>query len=109
MEMNAIGPWQSVNEGVFFRSALEKPWISLTLFTARGMERESFQTFLEYRHRPPQDSFVQRPEYERRAADGELLLLSVSSPQHQVQSKEVVLHRNWIACNLADVKMNLFK
>jgi hypothetical protein len=103
MEMNAIGPWQSVNEGVFFRSALEKPWISLTLFTARGIEQESFASFLDYRHRPPNASFVQRPEYERRAAEGELLLLSVSPPRHMAQTKDVILQRNWIACNLADV------
>ena len=101
--MNAIGPWQSVNEGVFFRSALDKPWISLTLFTARGIEQESFESFLDYRHRPPQDSFVQRPEYERRAADNELLLLSVSPPQSIAQSKDIVMYRNWIVCNIANV------
>jgi hypothetical protein len=102
MEMNAIGPWQSVNEGVFFRSALEKPWISLTLFTARGIESETFESFLDYRHRPPQHSFIQRPEYERRSAEGELLLLSISPPQHTAQTKDIIMIRNWIVCNLAD-------
>jgi hypothetical protein len=101
--MNAIGSWQSVNEGVFFRSALEKPWISLSLFTARGIEQESFESFLDYRHRPPLHSFVQRPEYERRAVENELLLLSVSPPGNKVQSKDIIMQRNWIACNMADV------
>jgi hypothetical protein len=102
-EMNAIGSWQSVNEGVFFRSALEKPWISLSLFSALGLERETYESFLSYRHRPPFDSFIQKPEYERRAAENELLLLSVSPPRNEVQSKEIIMQRNWIACNMADV------
>ena len=101
-EMNVIGPWQSVNEGVLFRSALEKPWISLTLFTAKGLDRESWKSFVTARHRPPQDVFLQRPEFDRRAAAGELLLLSVSPPGHERQSREVILHRNRVACALAD-------
>lgn len=101
--MNAIGSWQSVNEGVFFRSALDKPWISLALFSARGIEKESYESFLDYRHRPPQDSFIQKPEYQRRATEGELLLLSVSPPHNLKQTKDIIMHRNWIACNLADV------
>ncbi|MBN1308419.1 MAG: hypothetical protein JXA18_10910 [Chitinispirillaceae bacterium] len=48
-------------------------------------------------------TFIQRPEYERRAAEGELLLLSVSPPRHSAQTKDIILLRNWVACNLADV------
>ncbi|MBI2889334.1 MAG: hypothetical protein HYY13_00965 [Nitrospirae bacterium] len=102
-EMNAIGPWQSVNEGVFLRSALEKPWISMTLFTAKGLERETYTSFLDARHPGRFHDFLQRPEYERRAAAGELLLLSISPPRHGRQSRAVILERNWIACHLADV------
>ena len=101
--MNAVSGWQSVNEGVFLRSALDMPWISLTLFTARGIERETYESFLDYRHRPPQDSFVQRREYERRAAAGELLLISASEPTNERQSKNVIMRRNWLACHMADV------
>ena len=102
-EMNAVSGWQSVNEGVFLRSALDMPWISLTLFTACGIERETYMSFLDYRHRPPQDSFVQRDEYERRAAEGELLLISASEPTNRRQSREVIMRRNWLACHMADV------
>lgn len=101
-EMNAVGPWQSVNEGVFLRSALEKPWISLTLFSLRGIGSEDFGTFLAERHKPPQDSFVQRPEYERRAAAGELLLLSLTPTGNGRPSRGMILRRNWVAANLAD-------
>jgi len=102
-EMNAIGPWQSVNEGVFFRSALEKPAISLTLFTARGLDVEDFGSFLADRQRPPNEYFLQLPEFNRRASARELLLLSISPPGHARQSRDVILRRNWAVCQLADV------
>lgn len=102
LEMNLVGAWQSVNEGVLFRSALDKPHLALTLFTALGLDQETYETFVAARHQPPQDSFVQRKEYDRRAAAGELLLLSASPPGHTAQDRETVLHRNWVACMLAD-------
>jgi hypothetical protein len=102
-EMNAVSGWQSVNEGVFLRSVLDMPWITLTLFTACGIEQETYMSFLDYRHRPPQDSFIQRDEYERRAAEGELLLVSASEPANRRQTREIIMRRNWIACHMADV------
>ncbi len=102
-EMNLIGGWRSVNEGVLFRSALEKPWISLTLFTCKGLDTETWESFISERHPKPADYFLQRPEYDRRAAAGELLMLSAAPQGSRVQTRDAVMQRNWLACMLADV------
>jgi hypothetical protein len=68
----------------------------------KGLERETYEGFLADRHKKPLDVFVQRAEYERRAAAGELLMLSIAPPKNGRQSRGLILDRNWTACHLAD-------
>lgn len=100
--VNYIGGWHSVMETEIFRLGLFRKNIRVTLFSAKGLARESFEYFLSDRFCPPLHEFPEREEYFRRAKDGELLMLSVAAPQISRTIRKNVITRNWIACALAD-------
>jgi len=101
--MNYIGGWHSVMETEIFRLGLFRPNVRLTLFSAKGLGRETFESFLNDRFCPPLHEFPEREEYERRAGAGELLILSLTNPREGRTHKKNVVARNWTACALADV------
>ena len=108
--LNYIGPWHSVYETEVFRLAIDTPTDperrrSLTLFTARGLARETLDIFLgdRFGYSGPFTGFPQKDEFFRRAKDGELLWLSITEPNTLRFMRENILLRNWIACALADV------
>jgi len=102
-DLNLIGGWHSVMETEIFRLGLFRKNMTVTLFTAKGLGNETFESFLETRFYPPMHEFPEREEYFRRAKDGNLLMLSVSSPEENKMTRKNIILRNWIACNLADV------
>lgn len=101
-EMNYIGGWHSVMETEIFRLGLFRKNITVTLFSAKGLARESFESFLKDRFCPPLHEFPESEEYFRRAKDGELLILSIVKPQTSRTIRRNVLARNLIACVLGD-------
>ncbi|MFQ5752218.1 MAG: hypothetical protein ACE5HI_09500 [bacterium] len=102
-EMNYIGGWHSVMETEIFRLGLFRKNTTVTLFSAKGLAVETFESFLEDRFYPPLHEFPERGEYFRRAQNGELLMLSISEPEETRQLRKNIMERNWIACNLADI------
>lgn len=102
-EMNYIGSWHSVMETEIFRLGLFRKNTTVTLFSAKGLQVETFESFLRDRFYPPLHEFPERDEYFRRAENGELLMLSVNSPDKTRQLRKNIMERNWIACVLADV------
>ena len=102
-DLNFIGGWHSVMETEIFRLGLFRKNLTVTLFTAIGLERETFESFLETRFYPPLHEFPEREEYFRRANEGRLLMLSVSPPEEGKMKRPNIIHRNWLACVLADV------
>ena len=102
-EMNYIGGWYSVMETEIFRLGLFRKNNTVTLFSAKGLEVETFESFLEDRFYPPLHEFPERDEYFRRAQNGELLMLSISKPDETRQLRKNIMERNWIACMLADI------
>ncbi|HOU59843.1 MAG TPA: hypothetical protein PLS59_10395 [Kiritimatiellia bacterium] len=108
--LNYIGPWHSVYETEVFRLAIDTPTDperrrSLTIFTARGLARETLDVFLgdRFGYSGPFTGFPQKEEFLRRAKAGELLWLSITEPNTLRFLRENILLRNWIACALADV------
>ena len=101
--MNYIGAWHSVMETEIFRLGLFRKNTAVTLFSAKGLAVETFDSFLLDRFYPPMDKFPEREEYFRRAKNGELLILSVVDPNQKRQLRKNIIERNWIACNLADI------
>jgi predicted Rossmann fold nucleotide-binding protein DprA/Smf involved in DNA uptake len=102
-EMNYIGSWYSVMETEIFRLGLFRKNTTVTLFSAKGLQAETFESFLRDRFYPPLHEFPERDEYFRRAKEGELLILSVSNPDETRQLRKNIMERNWIACVLSDV------
>ena len=102
-DLNFIGGWHSVMETEIFRLGLFRKNLTVTLFTAKGLERETFESFLETRFYPPLHEFPEREEYFRRANEGKLLMLSVSPPEEGKMKRPNIIHRNWLACVLSDV------
>ena len=102
-EMNYIGSWHSVMETEIFRLGLFRKNITVTLFSAKGLRAETFESFLRDRFYPPLHEFPERDEYFRRAENGELLMLSVSSPDETRQLRKNIMERNRISCVLADI------
>lgn len=102
-EMNYIGSWHSVMETEIFRLGLFRKNTTVTLFSAKGLQAETFESFLRDRFYPPLHEFPERDEYFRRAKEGELLILSVSNPDETRQLRKNIMERNWIACVLSDV------
>jgi len=102
-EMNYIGGWHSVMETEIFRLGLFRKNTTVTLFSAKGLQTETFESFLQHRFYPPLHEFPERDEYFRRAQNSELLILSISEPNETRQSRKNILERNWITCMLADI------
>lgn len=101
--MNYIGGWHSVMETEIFRLGLFRKNVRVTLFSAKGLGKETFESFLNDRFCPPLHEFPERDEYDRRARTGELLILSLTPPSIGRTQKKNVLARNLVACALADV------
>jgi len=102
-EMNYIGSWHSVMETEIFRLGLFRKNTTVTLFSAKGLQAETFESFLKDRFYPPLHEFPERDEYFRRAENGELLMLSASSPDETRQLRKNIMERNRISCVLADI------
>ena len=102
-EMNYIGSWHSVMETEIFRLGLFRKNTTVTLFSAKGLQAETFESFLKDRFYPPLHEFPERDEYFRRAKTGEMLILSVSNPEETRQLRKNIMERNWISCVLADI------
>jgi hypothetical protein len=102
-EMNYIGSWHSVMETEIFRLGLFKKNTTLTLFSAKGLQAETFESFLKDRFYPPLHEFPERDEYFRRSKNDELLMLSISNPNETRQIRKNIMERNWISCVLADI------
>ncbi len=117
-DLNYLGGWHSFLETEIFcvglfkgfqRSSRFKPKKILlgdktvTLFSAKGLARESYESYLLDRFYPPLHEFPERDEYFRQAEAGELLMLSVCDPEDGRQSRKNIMNRNWMACMLGDV------
>ena len=102
-DLNFIGGWHSVMETEIFRLGLFRKNLTVTLFTAKGLERETFESFLVTRFHPPLHEFPERAEYFHRAKEGNLLMLSVSPPKEARMKRPNIINRNWVACILSDV------
>ena len=102
-DFNFIGGWHSVMETEIFRLGLFRKNLTVTLFTAKGLEHETFESFLETRFYPPLHEFPERDEYFRRAKEGRLLMLSLSPPEEKKMKRPNIIDRNWIACALSDL------
>jgi predicted Rossmann fold nucleotide-binding protein DprA/Smf involved in DNA uptake len=102
-DLNIIGGWHSVMETEIFRLGLFRKNFTVTLFTARGLECETFESFLETRFYPPLHEFPEREEYFYRSREGKLLMLSVSPPKEAKMKHSNIINRNWLACVLSDV------
>lgn len=101
-DLNYIGGWHSVMETEIFRLGLFRKNTTVTLFSAKGLEKETFDSFLLDRFYPPLHEFPERDEYFRRAKSRDLLILSITEPKIGRTIKRNVMARNWISCNLAD-------
>ena len=102
-DLNLIGSWHSVMETEIFRLGLFRKNLTVTLFTAKGLKQETFDSFLLTRFYPPLHEFPEREEYFRRAKEGKLLMLSVSPLEEARMKRANIINRNWMACNLSDV------
>ena len=116
-DLNYLGSWHSVIETEIFRVGLFKGYSTkirpskplklgqktVTLFSAKGLARESYESYLLDRFYPPLHEFPERDEYFRQAEAGELLMLSVCDPDDGRQSRKNIMDRNWMACVLGDV------
>lgn len=116
-DLNYLGSWHSVIETEIFRVGLFKGYSTktrpskplklgqktVTLFSAKGLTRESYESYLLDRFYPPLHQFPERDEYFRQAEAGELLMLSVCEPEDGRQSRKNIMDRNWMACVLGDV------
>src|SRR4030066_1182541 len=92
-DLNIIGGWHSVMETEIFRLGLFRKNLTVTLFTAKGLERETFESFLETRFHPPLHEFPEREEYFHRAREGKLLMLSVSPPKEAKMKRPNIINR----------------
>lgn len=108
--LNYIGGWHSVMETEIFRIALDcrndsRNIKSLTMFSARGLEHESWEGFLADRfgEKGPFTGFPEKEEYLRKARAGELLVLSLTEPSLRKMTRINIMARNLGACALADV------
>lgn len=108
--LNYIGGWHSVMETEIFRIALDRRndshgIKSLTMFSARGLDHESWEGFLADRfgEKGPFTGFPEKEEYLRKAQAGELLVLSLAEPSLKKMTHTNIMARNLAACALADV------
>jgi predicted Rossmann fold nucleotide-binding protein DprA/Smf involved in DNA uptake len=101
--INYIGSWHSVMETEVFRLGLYFKHNTVTLFTAKGLEKETFDSYLLDRFYPPLHEFPERDEYFRRAKDKELLMLSAVAPDETKQKRRNIMQRNWLSCILSNL------
>jgi hypothetical protein len=116
-DLNYIGSWHSIIETEIFRLGLFKGYGSknraskplrlglrtVTLFSAKGLQNETYDSYLLDRFYPPLHEFPERDEYFRLAEEGELLMLSVCEPDDTKQSRKNIMERNLMACVLGDI------
>ncbi len=102
-EMNYIGGWHSVIETEIFRLSLFRSNTTTTLFSAKGLGVESYDSFLLDRFYPPLHEFPERDEYFERAKKGKLLMLSLSEPNQTRQLRRSIMERNLVSCVLGDI------
>jgi hypothetical protein len=101
-DLNYIGGWHSIMETEIFRLGLWRYNHTVTLFSAKGLEKETFESFLLDRFYPPMDKFPEKSEYFRRAEVDDLLVLSVAEPGVTRTLRANVVYRNLVACALGD-------
>jgi hypothetical protein len=101
--INYAGGWYSVIETEIFRLGLRKKYNTVTLLSTKGLQKESYDSFLLHRFYPPMHQFPERDEYFRRAKEGELLMLSICGTDEGRQKRKNIMERNWITCVLGDV------
>lgn len=108
--LNYIGGWHSVIETEIFRIALDcrndaHGVKSLTMFSARGLNHETWDGFLADRfgEKGPFTGFPEKEEYLRKAQSGKLLVLSLAEPSLKKMTRTNIMARNLAACALADV------
>lgn len=102
-DVNYIGSCFSVMETEIFRLGLWRSNQDVTLFSSKGLAKESFESFLKTRFHPPFHEFPERDEYFRRAAENELLMLSIVDPDTGKMMHKNIIERNYIACIMSDV------
>jgi predicted Rossmann fold nucleotide-binding protein DprA/Smf involved in DNA uptake len=100
--INYIGSWFSVMETEIFRLGLWRANQNVTLFSSKGLAKESFESYLKARFYPPMHEFPEREEYFRRAQENELLMLSIVDPNLGKMMRKNIIERNFIACMLSD-------
>lgn len=102
--MNYLTPAHSVMETEIFRLGLwKKCKNTVSLFSVKGLEIESFESFLLDRFYPPFDSFPEKDEYFRRAKNNELLMISLVDPNQTKQLRANILERNFTICCLGNI------
>jgi predicted Rossmann fold nucleotide-binding protein DprA/Smf involved in DNA uptake len=101
--INYIGSWFSVMETEIFRLGLWRANQNVTLFSSKGLAKETFESYLKARFYPPMHEFPEREEYFRRAKENELLMLSIVDPDVRKMIRKNIIERNFIACMLSDV------
>lgn len=102
-DINYIGSWFSVMETEIFRLGLWRENQDVTLFSSKGLAKESFESYLKTRFYPPFHEFPERDEYFRRAHENELLMLSIVDPDIGKMMRKNIIERNYITCMLSDV------
>ena len=102
-DLNYLGSWHSVIETEIFRVGLFKGYSTkirpskplklgqktVTLFSAKGLARESYESYLLDRFYPPLHEFPERDEYFRQAEAGELLMLSACAPRMEDSQEKI--------------------
>jgi predicted Rossmann fold nucleotide-binding protein DprA/Smf involved in DNA uptake len=101
--INYIGSWHSVMETEVFRLGLYFKHNIVTLFTAKGLEKETFDSYLLDRFYPPLHEFPESDEYFKRAKENELLMLSAVAPDETRQKRKNIMQRNWLSCVLSNL------
>ncbi len=102
-DMNYIGGWHSIIETEIFRLSLFRKNTTTTLFSAKGLGTETFESYLRDRFFPPLHEFPEESEYFKRAQENELLILSVAEPDETKQLRKNIMERNFLACVLSDI------
>lgn len=108
--INYVGGWHSVMETEIFRLGLYRNndpnyLRSVTMCTARGIQRETWDGFLADRFggKGPFTGFPEKEEFYRRAKCGELLVLSIVEPTLKRMTRNNVIERNVLVCMLSDI------
>jgi len=108
--LNYVGSWLSIMEMEIFRLSLDAPQDprgirSTTMLSSRGMEHETWDEYLDDRWGPegPFRDFPQKPEYYRRAKEGELLVFSPTEPSLKRMTHANIMLKNLLVCALSNL------